>query len=316
MWPFRKAGSAVRSPTPYWLLRDGIGDARPAGTRVADCDVAIIGAGITGALVADAFAGSGARVIVLDSRDIGQGSTSASTALLQYEIDTHLTDLVPLLGAERATRAYRACLDSLAQLEGRFPELLPAANHEPRPSLYVAADEAAVPALRTELAARRAIDIACEWVGEAELARRFGCRRPGAILSPRAAQIDPLRFTRGVLAACARHGVDIHTRTPVREILERGESFELALEDGSSIRAGHVIVCAGFESPQFLRGKYADLVNTFALVTEPLTPPRWAAGPLIWESSRPYLYIRGTPDGRLLVGGEDLPFDNAAARDL
>jgi glycine/D-amino acid oxidase-like deaminating enzyme len=102
----------------------------------------------------------------------------------------------------------------------------------------------------------------------------------------------------------------------VREILERGESFELALEDGSSIRAGHVIVCAGFESPQFLRGKYADLVNTFALVTEPLTPPRWAAGPLIWESSRPYLYIRGTPDGRLLVGGEDLPFDNAAARDM
>ena len=38
--------------------------------------------------------------------------------------------------------------------------------------------------------------------------------------------------------------------------------------------------------------------------------------PLVWESARPYLYMRGTPDGRLLVGGADVPFKNAAARDL
>jgi glycine/D-amino acid oxidase-like deaminating enzyme len=37
--------------------------------------------------------------------------------------------------------------------------------------------------------------------------------------------------------------------------------------------------------------------------------------PLIWESARPYLYLRGTPDGRLMVGGADVPFKNAAARD-
>jgi glycine/D-amino acid oxidase-like deaminating enzyme len=37
--------------------------------------------------------------------------------------------------------------------------------------------------------------------------------------------------------------------------------------------------------------------------------------PIIWESARPYLYLRGTPDGRLLVGGADVPFRNPAARD-
>jgi glycine/D-amino acid oxidase-like deaminating enzyme len=316
MWPFRKSGRQVRSADPYWLLRDGLGDARPSTAGTAACDVAIIGAGITGALVADAFAGSGGRVVVLEAHEIGQGSTAASTALLQYEIDTHLADLVQMLGAERAARAYRACLDSLTQLEQRFPELLPWANYERRASLYVAADQASLPALETELAARRAIDIRCEWVGSVDLERRFGCRRPGAILSARAAQIDPLRFTRGVLAGCARHGVEIRTRTRVQEIVERGESFELKFADGGALAAKHVIVCAGFESPQFLSGDYAQLVNTFALVTEPLAQPRWAAGPLIWESARPYLYIRGTPDGRLLVGGADLPFENAVAREL
>ena len=37
--------------------------------------------------------------------------------------------------------------------------------------------------------------------------------------------------------------------------------------------------------------------------------------PLIWESARPYLYMRGTPDGRLVVGGADVPFKDATARD-
>jgi glycine/D-amino acid oxidase-like deaminating enzyme len=38
--------------------------------------------------------------------------------------------------------------------------------------------------------------------------------------------------------------------------------------------------------------------------------------PLIWESAQVYLYLRGTRDGRIIVGGVDLPFSNAHARDL
>jgi len=39
-----------------------------------------------GALVAVHLAEAGVKTIVLDKRDIGTGSTSASTALLQYEL--------------------------------------------------------------------------------------------------------------------------------------------------------------------------------------------------------------------------------------
>ncbi|HEU4779504.1 MAG TPA: FAD-dependent oxidoreductase, partial [Steroidobacteraceae bacterium] len=51
--------------------------------------------------------------------------------------------------------------------------------------------------------------------------------------------------------------------------------------------------------------------------TEPLAKRQWIDTlPLIWESARPYVYVRGTPDGRVLIGGGDVPFKNAAARDL
>ena len=318
MWPFsRNAASAIRSSEPYWLLRNGIGDANSELTESIDCDIAIIGAGITAALVTDALIATGKRIVVLDARDVAMGSTSASTALLQYEIDTHLTDLVPMLGAERAMRAYRACADSFTLLEQRFPELLPQANYERRPSLYLASDERAVDTLRAELAARRDIGFACEWLDEVALRRRFGCRRPGGILSALGAQVDPFRLTRALFSACRRHGVRQFARTRVTQIEGQGDALVLRTAGGHAVTAANVAVCAGYESLEFLPTGIADVHNTFALVTEPQTERApIAALPLIWESARPYLYMRGTPDGRLIVGGADVPFKSAAAREV
>lgn len=36
---------------------------------------------------------------------------------------------------------------------------------------------------------------------------------------------------------------------------------------------------------------------------------------MIWETARPYLYLRTTPDERLIVGGRDVPFRAPAMRD-
>jgi glycine/D-amino acid oxidase-like deaminating enzyme len=318
VWPFnRNAAGAIRSSEAYWLLRNGIGDAGPGLSESIDCDIAIIGAGITAALVADALIATGKRIVVLDSRDIAQGSTAASTALLQYEIDTHLVDLTQELGAERAMRAYRACAESFSMLEQRFPELLPPAGYERRPSLYLAADEKSVPTLQAELGARRGIGIACGWLDGEELRRRFGCQRPGAILSSLGAQVDPYRLTRGLFAGCARHGVRIFARAKVTRLEETGDALRLHTASGHTVTAAHAAVCAGYESLEFLPDGFADVNNTFALVTEPLDRREWLANlPLIWESDRPYLYLRSTPDGRLLVGGADVPYKSTTARDL
>jgi glycine/D-amino acid oxidase-like deaminating enzyme len=36
---------------------------------------------------------------------------------------------------------------------------------------------------------------------------------------------------------------------------------------------------------------------------------------MMWETARPYLYLRATSDGRAMIGGEDTSFKNAALRD-
>jgi len=317
MWPFKRSSAhAIRSGEAYWLLRNGIGDAGAELTESIDCDIAIVGAGITAALVADALIATGKRIVVLDARDVAQGSTAASTALLQYEIDSHLIDLVRMVGAEPAIKAYRACAESFRLLEQRFPELLPHAGYERRPSLYLASDEKAVDTLRAELNARRNIGLACEWLEEDELRRRFGCQRPGGILSALGAQVDPYRLARALFAGAARHGVRMFARAKVAEIVGGPAAMQVRTAGGHTVTAAQVVVCAGYESLDFLPQDVAEVNNTFALVTEPLSRREWIETlPLIWESARPYLYMRSTPDGRLLIGGADVPFKSALARD-
>ncbi len=318
MWPFRKSRARqVRTGAPWWLVHDGTGDAGVPLTESRRCDVAIVGAGITGALVADALVATGQRIVVLDAGEPGQGSTAASTALLQYEIDTHLVDLVRMVGADRATLAYRACVSSIPTLEARFPEILPGAAFERVPSLYLAADESSIDTLRAELAARRAIGIDCEWLDADDLARRFGAKRPGAIFSALGAQVNPLQLARALLNGCRRHGVQVFARSKVTGIESEADALRLRTSQGVDLIADHAVVCAGYESPAFLPEPVADVNNTFAFVTEPLAAGDPATRlPIVWESSRPYLYMRTTPDRRLIVGGEDVPFSSTAARDV
>ena len=76
-----------------WFLRRLPVIARQTLTRDMSADVIVVGAGISGAMVADAMSDAGLRVLIVDRRPPVSGSTPASTALLQYEIDTPLTHL-------------------------------------------------------------------------------------------------------------------------------------------------------------------------------------------------------------------------------
>src|SRR5690349_6556758 len=65
-------------------------------------DVVVIGGGISGAMIADALSGHDLDVAIVDRRKPVTGSTAASTALVQYEIDIPLTKLQKMIGPERA----------------------------------------------------------------------------------------------------------------------------------------------------------------------------------------------------------------------
>ena len=72
------------SSRPFWPLRDGLPATFPPLERDASCDVAVIGAGISGALMAWTLAQAGIDVVVLDRREAAHGSTAGNTGLILY----------------------------------------------------------------------------------------------------------------------------------------------------------------------------------------------------------------------------------------
>lgn len=109
----------LRSGTPLWLRRGAPRVGHLPLERNLRVDVAIVGAGISGALIADAMLAAGQSVAVFDRRGPVKGSTPASTALLQFEIDTPLTLLTRKIGRDRAVRAWLRSATAVDALRAR-----------------------------------------------------------------------------------------------------------------------------------------------------------------------------------------------------
>src|SRR5690242_17711349 len=102
------------SATVEKKLRSGVsvwaGSAKARTRALKDsirADVVIVGAGVSGAFMAHALAKRFDKVVVVDRRAPAHGSTMASTAMLQFEIDTPLTELSEKIGPSKAARAWR-----------------------------------------------------------------------------------------------------------------------------------------------------------------------------------------------------------------
>ena len=306
----------LKSGYPFWAVKNGLMNPFPKLEGDVKCDVAIIGAGITGALVADELAAHGHEVCVVDQRDVGWGSTSASTALLQYEIDTHMVDLAKDYGEADAVLAYRACADAIDLLADKAAEVRDVDFARMR-SLYYASKRRHRKDLAEEFAMRQRHGFAVEWLELEQVRETCGFDAPCAILSDKAARIDPYRFAHRLLGRLQRAGGHVHDRTPVTRISANSRGVELETASGARIRAKHLVMAAGYASQKFLRKDVAKNRSSYAFITDPIDPA--LLGPLqdtmVWESARPYLYMRTTGDGRLLIGGEDDDVDIASRRD-
>ncbi len=307
----------LTSGYPLWPVVDGLVQTYPRLRGDTRADVAIIGGGITGALVAHHLADAGIDAILLDRRDIGWGSTSASTALLQYEIDVSLTDLIDLRGHDHATRAYRACSDAIDKLADLHATTGGGAHFERRESLYLASRKRDRTALESECHARRAIGFDVRVLEEDAIVERFGIRRPLALISKHGAQVDAYAFAHALLRQATSRGLRVFDRSDVTEVKARDTGVILRTADDVTVHARHLVFAAGYETNSFLKEQVAALISTYAFASEPASVPApWNAERcLIWEHADPYLYLRTTHDGRVLVGGEDEEFRDPARRD-
>lgn len=306
----------LTSDHPWWPLHNGLLRSHPPLARDQACDVAVVGAGVSGALAADGLTRLGLDVVVLDRRDVATGSTAASTGLLQYEIDVSLVELTRKIGRDDAERVYRLSWDSIDRLGEVAGGLDIDCGFTRRTSLYRAADDDGAELLAAEARARRACGIEVRLLDSGALSEEFHIEGTAGLVSEQAASCDPHRLTHGLLDRAVRGGARVFDRTEVTAFEPGNDRVRLTTHRGPVVTARRVVVATGYEATSMLREKVADLRSTYAVVSQPLESlapwdPRW----IMWETGDPYLYLRATDDGRLLAGGEDDGFRSPSRRD-
>ena len=294
-----RTGRSVWSDTPHPQL------ATHSLKQSLKCDIAIVGAGISGAFMADALSRRYERVVVLDRRAPALGSTHASTAMLQFEIDTPLTELADRIGHARAVRAWQCSYRATQGLIRMIRAQGISCDLSGRAALYLCGGEMGRRGMEKEARARNRAGLDCEFLSARELRARYGIDRTGAILSPGAAVADPVALARGLLRKAKARGAKIFAPADVHDVMATRHGA--VLDVGTHfVEAGSVIFCTGYEMLKGMPSRGMKITSSWAAATAPRADyPDWLDRTLVWEAATPYLYMRTDPQGRLIVGGED-----------
>ncbi|WP_127533563.1 NAD(P)/FAD-dependent oxidoreductase [Paenibacillus kobensis] len=294
----------------YWPTTIGkVKSYPPLGSQHEQFEAVVIGGGMSGILCGHTLACSGIRTAVVERGDIAGGSTSANTGIIQFSNDMMMSELADQIGESNAVMFYAACkhaVEYLALLSGKIPG---GVDFKRRSSLYAASSEQDLPKLRREyeMLHRHGFDV--EWWTPSMIRSKFPFTKPGAIITHGDAEVNPYRFVHGIAEDAAASGLTFYEHTDITSHETSGDgTHQLTSSEGGSLTCSNVIYAVGYE-PEELRGQLikARLNRSFALVTEPQTASFdvWHERFMIWETARPYLYLRTMKDNRIVIGGLD-----------
>jgi glycine/D-amino acid oxidase-like deaminating enzyme len=263
-----------------------------------ETNVAIVGGGMTGALVAHAFASAGIATTVVEADLVGRGSSR----IWNFSNSRSAT-------VASARRIWRASHESVQQLIGLLRRLKIDCALSKRDAVYYGAKSDATERLCQEFKLRCQAGFEADWLSAGALRRLTGLSGRGAIRTRGCAQFDPYRACVGVLRAAVTEGAHVFERSAVTRIHGEHDRVRLRTAEGT-VDARRVVIATGYATPRFrpLAGRFR-MYRTYVMATRPMqNAERREVGlgdVMVWDTERPYHYARWTPEHRLLLGGGD-----------
>lgn len=300
-----------------WAATAGPAPAESDFEPDARFDVALVGAGITGAVAALTLAHGGARVVVLEAERAGSGATGRSGGYI-----------VPAFSAIRPTALIQsrgAAGEKLVQLAAVGAARLFDLLHEHRIECEAQQGGWFHPA-PTESAWRRLNEDAPVWNaagGEVELLDADEVRRRtgalgyhGAMYARSGGTVHPVKLVQALLSRAAEYGARVHTGTPVAALARHTDGWTVTTSKGS-VRARIVVNCTNARTANFpglLEHSVVPLLIC-QMATRPI-PPAWRThlmgqGSGLSDMRHNLFTYRFDRDWRLITGAMPMLPDHA-----
>lgn len=263
---------------------------------VVDCDVCIIGAGITGASAALWLRRAAPRlkVLILEARNVAAGASGRNAGMILAGLSGHYDGMIEEYGRRRAREIWQATLEHQRLLREFIAETGAGVGFEACGSWRLGFEEAESEHLARSAALLREDGFPAEFYERDPLGRGFY----GALGISGDAGLHPLRLVKALLAAS---GVEVYRNCEARGLLSERE--HVCVQTASlDVRAKSVFVATNAYAP-LLDGYFRPFIEPHrgqVLITAPI---RQRLVDRLVYAHHGYIYFRQLPDGRFLLGG-------------
>ncbi len=305
----------INGGVSFWWQQLGAPAPRAALEGDIDCDVCIVGGGLTGLWTAYALAEADPTldIVVIDAEFAGFGASGRNGGWLSAGLsgskekyaETHGRD-----GVVALVRAMEQAVDDVIEVcraEGIDADIVK------NGVLHIARSQAQLVRMREGLMSDARWGIGAEHHRELttdEVGQRLQVERLlGGMFSPHGARVHPAKLVAGVAGAVERRGVRIFERTRATRI-EPGA----VTTDHGQVRAPRILRCLEGYSAN-VPGQRRTLLpmNSAMIVTEPLPDAvwdriGWSGAELLGDNANAYCYAQRTADGRIALGGRGIPY--------
>lgn len=296
----------------WYLASAGAAPERPALEGSMECDVAVVGGGLTGCSAALHLAQRGYRVVVLEGATVGYGASGRSGAQMLPGYASGQSKLEPALGASGARAAFDVTVEGMALARQLIQDHAIACDYRTGQA-HVAIKPRQLTELQGWQEELQTLGYPHTRLMDGDEIRSLLAtqRYLGGLFDANAAHLHPLKYVRGLAVAAERAGAQIFEHTPVLrlEAAKTATGLSRLHTARGVVSARYVALCGN----AYLQGTAPAIrprimpVGTYIIATEPLGEAAATAlirnDMAVTDINFVLDYYRRSPDHRLLFGG-------------
>ena len=280
----------------------------PEPNKDIECDVLIVGGGITGLITAYYFLKSNVSVCVAEGKEIAGGSTRYSSAIMQYDADFNLIELKRRFGAETALYLLRQSLISLNNIENIVKSINSNCGFKRRDCFYFSDKLRKKDDMQEEYKLRKYSGFDVEYLDRVSGLNMFSFNFEDGIYSKdMGAEMNPIRFAKDMAAYLSLNNTAVYENTEIDTVYENNENggFTSETSKGKKIKSKAICDCRGQEAIK----RYPNLgtvYTAFTVATKPVSGFNgWNNRCNMKDDYCPNIYLATTIDNRIIISGED-----------
>jgi glycine/D-amino acid oxidase-like deaminating enzyme len=280
--------------------------------RDAEADVVVVGGGVSGCSAAWHLARAGARVILLEAREMAAGASGRNGGFLLAGLAHRPVALAERVGEQRAAELYEYTARGREAIYELAATLGVSEFAQRTGSLRLAIDQAELDDLDREAALLTAAGVRVERLGGDQLPGPLANGHfLGGLRFPDDGRLVPAGWARAMARATGEAGARVCEHSPVVAIEDDGDGVVVRTSAGHEVRAEHAIVA----TEAWLSGllpELAGIVLPYRSQVLAAAAPLDAGGAVrrvldhvTWSRSG-WDYAQQTADGTVVIGGEEL----------